>query len=208
LKLLEVQGPIVPIELPQFDQQAVTELPRGVLFVTGPVMARATARRAVAPRRRCARLLPQSVCGACACSACVKQRLRKSASSPPACTVMRACPRSIRAHSRLYHPTRRSGAGAYQPRACRVRDATSFGHSTCCAHAGIRLSSVAFCAYPSAAAAPNERVRCLLLTRRSPHCRQPPPPCAPRGRLLCAPASLALGAPCSSRRRSGTQRSA
>jgi hypothetical protein len=43
------------------------------------------------------------------------------------------------------------------------------------------------------------------LTRRSPRCQQLPPPCAPRGRLPCAQASPALGAPCSSKRRAGTR---
>ncbi len=51
-------------------------------------------------------------------------------------------------------------------------------------------------------------VRRLTFTRRSPRLQTAPPPCAPRGRLPCAQASPALGAPCSSRRRSGTRSSA
>ncbi len=98
---------------------------------------------------------------------------------------LRACARSVRAHSCLYHPTRHNSARAYQPRACRVRDATSVGHSTFVGartHPSVLRSALCVSVRGRCA---NEHMRCLPLTRRSPRCRQPRSPCAPRGRLLC-----------------------
>jgi hypothetical protein len=158
------------------------------------------------------KLPPQRVRGACACSASVAA-FAQSASLVTA--RLRACVRSVRAHVRAYRPTKRSGAGACQQHA-RMRRRAASSHMR--AHRSFRrqrkhLLRVSVrrracrAACVRATAAP-VRVRRLPLTRRRSDQRPAPPPCGPRGRPPCAQASPALGAPCSSRRRSGTRRSA
>jgi hypothetical protein len=143
--------------------------------------------------------------------------LAQSASSP---AHLRALALSERSHARIVQRSAAALQRASHVHLC-VRYASQRSNSLASFHVHAPARSIReepYCAYPSTAAHAAPRARApqlrqhacvaLPLMRRSPRQQSPPPPCAPRGRLLCAQASPALGAPCSSRRRRNTLSSA